>query len=213
MHLVKNRIHDIQKPVRVYRNGKRQKNIYLAGTLKARFIKEVRFWLRVIIIATAIYGIASAYNWVNAPLSAKADSYAEKTTQAQIDTLKAKIESLKWEVVDTINTCEKHIYDEDDGLITFDPLVSNPAKTAKKNVPSIGTLQWKQSTIQGYMKSIHGKDITMKEAALIALDDKQARQLAYDVIFTTDKGYRNWLNCSTKHNIADKVELIKQLEK
>ena len=66
-------------------------------------------------------------------------------------------------------------------------------------------------TIIHYYKTLYSKDITKKEAVLIALDNEKAEQLASDIIFETEKGYRNWLNCSNKHGLAERVKFIKGL--
>lgn len=203
---------DITKPVRVYYNGKRTANVYLSGNWITRSFavvkREVKYFSKVALIVTAVYGVVMGYNWYKAPAVAEAKAQTIAT-----DTLKTKVEAMKWEVVDTIETCEKGQYGENDGIILYDPLISNPKSTAKKNVPSIGVMMWKQSTIVGYVKSLRNVTINMKEAALIALDRSEARQLAYEVIFKTDNGYKNWLNCSNKHSIGTKVAIIKQLEK
>jgi len=126
------------------------------------------------------------------------------------DTLAGKIEGLKNEVVDTIRHCESRNIGEDKALITFDPDPRQP----NKNIPSIGEFQYKALTVQSYYKALYGEEISLKQATLIALDTEKATKLTKDIIFKdTGKGHNNWFNCSKKHNIASKVEIIKSLEK
>lgn len=117
------------------------------------------------------------------------------------DSLEVKITQLKSELVKDLQKCESAGYNENDGILIFD---SN-----KK--ASIGTLQFQKDTIIHYYKTLYSKDITKKEAVLIALDNEKAEQLASDIIFETEKGYRNWLNCSNKHGLAERVKFIKGL--
>lgn len=145
-------------------------------------------------------------------------THPSKTAYAYVDRdnsdliLGSKIESLKNSVVEGIRSCEKAGYKEADGLIVYDPLVSNPKSTAKKNVPSIGTLQFKQTTVQHYYKILYNKDITLKEAALIALDDAKSGDLAKDIMFKTGAKANDWVNCAAKTDANAQIALIKKLQ-
>lgn len=126
-----------------------------------------------------------------------------------LDNLTEKINQLKGSLVNDIRQCESNGYNEDDGLITFDP-----HKTNKSIAPaSIGLYQWKVASIKYYYKTLYNKDITNKNAVLIALDEQKSNELTSDVIFKTDKGLDNWINCSNKINAKSRLEVIKQLEK
>lgn len=135
--------------------------------------------------------------------------YVNIEKQVLVDNLSVKINELKGSLVSDIQKCESAGYNEDYGLIVFDGHKTN------KNVeiPSIGTYQFKKSTVVYYYDTLYQKDITGKEAILIALDDQKAGQLASDIIFKTDNGLSNWLNCSNKINGKGRLEIIRQLEK
>lgn len=47
----------------------------------------------------------------------------------------------------------------------------------------------------------------------IALDAAQVRALASEVIFETDKGLSNWLNCANKLQLSPEAALIEKLDK
>lgn len=135
--------------------------------------------------------------------------YRDIEREVIVDNLSEKINELKGSLVSDIQKCESAGYNEDYGLIVFDGHKTN------KNVeiPSIGTYQFKKSTVIYYYDTLYQKDITGKEAILIALDDQKAGQLASDIIFKTDNGLSNWLTCSNKINGKGRLEIIRQLEK
>lgn len=155
-------------------------------------------WL--VLIGLAIYGGSKIGDKIE---------YVNIEKQVLVDNLSVKINELKGSLVSDIQKCESAGYNEDYGLITFDGHKTN------KNVeiPSIGTYQFKKATIIYYYDTLYQKDITGKEAVLIALDDNKAGQLASDIIFKTDNGLSNWLNCSNKINGKGRLEIIRQLEK
>ena len=119
-----------------------------------------------------------------------------------VDNLPIKIQQFKNELLDTLKTCESNGYNEDDALIVYD---------SNKQF-SLGVAQFQIKTVQHYFKTLYAKEITRKEAVLIALDEKQSIQLASDIIFKTPNGLSNWLNCSKKHNLTKDLEIIKKLE-
>jgi len=111
-----------------------------------------------------------------------------------VDTTKRKVEKQKWEVVDRIEKCESKGYSEDDAIIIWDDNVHGTLKPMDKY--SIGTFQFKKSTIIYYYKRLYGQKITPKQAVLVALDGQKARQLAYDILYQTKYGWKNWWNCA-----------------
>lgn len=117
------------------------------------------------------------------------------------DSLDKRIEELKNETLDTLEKCESSGHKESDGIIIFDT----------NSRASIGTFQFQKATVQHYYKTLYGQTISAKEAVLIALDAEKARKLAGDIIFTTDKGLTNWINCTAKYNLTSKVKFIKEL--
>lgn len=199
------------KKTRVYHNGKRLKDFYTGYTWFQIFVYKLKIFMRV----ASLLGFAVAIVWIgyNIYTNPQPPIYKAQADEMVVEKFQNNISEMKDEVVNTIYDCERSGKVEEDGLITFDPLVSNPKKTAPKNIASLGTLQLKQTTVIGYYKSLYGKDITMKEAALIALDDEKAKALTRDIIFQTEGGWANWENCGIKHGIKAKVGIIKQLEK
>jgi len=172
-----------------------------------KFMKRVMIWL--VIINLGAWALIGAYTigGQNNPMII----HAEKEIDMSDIMFGRKVENLKDDVITRLQACERGQYNESDGLIKYDPLVSDPSKTSLKNVPSIGTLQFKQTTVQGYYKSLYGKDITLKEAAIIALDDAKAKELAKDIIFNTKGGWTNWRNCSNRLELVKDIEIIKKI--
>jgi hypothetical protein len=128
-----------------------------------------------------------------------------------VDTMPQKIEALKDEVVKDLESCESAGHTEDDAIVILD---NNKAGTLKrKDIPSFGVLQFKVSTVQHYKKLIDGEVLTNKQAVLLALEAAEARELAKSIIFETDGGIQNWVNCSNKHGLVDKVRIIKAIIK
>lgn len=126
-----------------------------------------------------------------------------------IDRTPEKIAALKASVIDRLLQCESAGHAEDDAIILYD---NNKAGTLKgKNVFSLGQLQFKVPTVQHYEKQRSGKQLTQKEAVLLALDTEKARDLADWIIFETEGGWKNWLNCMEKHGLGGEVEIIKKL--
>lgn len=124
-----------------------------------------------------------------------------------LDNLTAKVNELKGTLVSEIKKCESAGASEDNGLITFDP-----SKTNKSVEPaSIGSYQWKVKSIQYYYQKLYNRQIGGKEAILIALDSEKAGELTSRVIFETENGLSNWLNCSRKNGSAQKLAIINSL--
>lgn len=146
--------------------------------------------------------------WVGGKLN-KEVVYKQVKEQVVLDNLKGKINELKGQLVGEIKSCESAGFDESYGLITYDPHKTN------KNVQiaSIGSYQFKKSTVQYYYKTLYNQEITGKEAVLIALDDEKAGELATKIIFDTDDGLSNWINCAKKNNSRTKLEVINSLMK
>ena len=120
-----------------------------------------------------------------------------------VDSMPAKIEKLKDEVIDKLISCESQGYKESDAPIIYD--------TNKKM--SIGLAQFQIATVIYYEKVLYNRQISAKEAVLIALDEQETRELAKDIIFKTKSGViKDWYNCSIKYKLQDKVNLIKEIE-
>ena len=120
----------------------------------------------------------------------------------EVDNLGPKVAELKNALLDNLEKCESSGFSESDAPIIFDT----------NNKASIGTFQFQKSTVIHYYKTLYGKTITPKEATLIALDSTKARELASEIIFTTEKGVSNWLNCANKLNLSSEIKFIKKLK-
>jgi hypothetical protein len=118
-----------------------------------------------------------------------------------VDLTPEKIEELKDDVIARLAKCESAGHKEDDGIIIFD----------SNNQASIGQLQWQIKSVQHYEKVLHDRSITRKEAVLLALDTERASALAEEVVFETEKGLSNWLNCANMLGLAAEVKVIKRL--
>lgn len=169
--------------------------------VKAFFVKLAK---RLIVISLIISALYAFYGYAVSNSSSMIKIQVEEK-KVLIDNLTPKINTLKDEVLDTLRNCESQGATEDTGLIVFD----------SNKVASIGLYQFQKATVQAYYKALYNKDITGKEAIEIALDSKQARALASDIIFSTtlkkDKGINNWYNCNKKHNLQAKVDFINKL--
>ena len=129
--------------------------------------------------------------------------FADKLVDTSETMFETKIENLKHEVLNQLSKCESAGYKEDDGLIVFD-------SNAKA---SIGNFQWQVASVIHYMKVLKGKDVTRKEAILIALDKDSAGELAKMVMFETkNMAGKDWYNCNNKYNLDEQIKLIKKLE-
>jgi hypothetical protein len=126
-----------------------------------------------------------------------------KKTQKEENVLQNKIAEMKSDALASLRNCEANGYKVDDAPIILD----------SNRKMSIGLYMFQTATIQFYYKTLYNKDITTKQAVLIALDENSSTQLASDILFTTTKSSKNWFNCSKKLKLQNKVDLIKQLEK
>lgn len=157
-----------------------------------RFVKKLAFWS---VIALLIYG---AFQF---GISSSETTYARETIE--VDNLGKKVEQIKNEALDALMHCESAGYSEEDGIVIFD----------SNSKASYGQYQWQKASVQHYYKTLYNQEITPKQAVLIALETEKARKLAYDVIFTTEKGWSNWYNCANKTKLQETLALISKLEK
>ena len=188
--------------MKVMWNGKRLKDVYVGATkwqvFKYRvgqFVRQVVKCIIVLLFILAGLFIGSQYMPREVYVSQTVDSSKEMFTQ--------KIEDLKNDVVLKLAACESAGYTEDQAIIIMDT----------NNRLSFGQLQFQTRTIIHYYKVLYGKDITPKQAVLIALDTPKASELARDIIFKTkNKVTGDWYNCGKKHNLDAQVDIIKNLE-
>lgn len=189
--------------MKIYYNGRRvRENNGRFSSFKKKVGNFIRKTFILSLVALSFYGVFKAGQYI----TPKELIYQKVEAEVQ-DTLKEKIDVLKNEVLDTLQACESTGYTADSGLVKFDPHPTNK----KVQEASIGLYQFKVSTIQYHYKNLYNKDLTGKEAVLLALDENQSRELAKRVIFETDKGANEWYNCSKKHNLKAKVDIIKEL--
>lgn len=190
------------KAIKLFQNGKYLRDVYPFATrfevIKYRvqkFTRKVFQWFTLSGIVAVIILVSFIAGQYSTPVS-----YVKAET---VDSLPSKILKLKASVVADLKGCESAGYKEQDGLIILDT----------NNKMSIGQLQFQIDTVQYYSKTLYKKPITRKEAVMIALNTVEAEKLATEVIFNTDKGLSNWINCANRLGLKEKVNIIKQLEK
>ncbi|MDZ4228267.1 MAG: hypothetical protein U1E54_03400 [Candidatus Levybacteria bacterium] len=137
------------------------------------------------------------------------DKFIEKTDTKIIekDNLTPKIEELKKAVVYKLTEqCEYQGWTSE----------SKPYKIEDNKKGGLqvvfGRWQFVPSTIIHYYNVLYGKKITEMEAVMIALDEKQAYKLTYDIIWKIKGGIWEWENCANKLNLKERIEFIKELE-
>ncbi len=194
------------KKIKVFFHGERLRDIYPHATRWQVFKWKLRKFVRkLVLVSTAVsivYGafIAGSSYFPKTVYQAA----AEKIVTIENDSLGKKVEELKNEVIADLKNCENAQFGEDDGIIIFD----------SNNKASIGEFQFQKATVIHYFKRLYGKDITGKEAVLIAIDTEKASQLAKDIIFKTENGVgKDWVICSKNYGLQEKVDMIKSLLK
>lgn len=140
-----------------------------------------------------------------------------KTIDTSADMFASKIDSLEKSVVEAVRACESIGLKESDGLVTFDPTDEQFNSMTKTTITdngemSYGTLQFKKKTVQYYYKTLYKKDITGKEAILIALDDQKSGQLAQDIMFKSSNLANDWKNCANRLSLTDQIKAIKKIK-
>lgn len=125
--------------------------------------------------------------------------YEEQLQQREGD-MKEIVAQLQKEVIARLQRDESGDVDTSGGIVFYanDPRSDLQGSCAriggKRNIEcdSWGVMQFKLTTVMHYYDVLYGKQITEKEALLIALDDDQARALASDIIFKVEGGVWNW---------------------
>lgn len=125
-----------------------------------------------------------------------------KAEAAELPPTPDTIEKMKGDVLDTLAKCESGGKKSEEGIDTIDT----------NNKVSYGRYQFQKATVQYYHKRLYAKEISGKDAILLALDDERARELAGAVIFGTENGLDNWINCTAWHDLDTLVTLIKKYE-
>jgi hypothetical protein len=163
-------------------------------------LKVYHIVLIVLVLVSGAYFIGNKFN--------KEIVYRQVEKEVILDNLTSKVNQLKGELVSTLKQCESGGAKESDGLVTFDPHPTNK----KVQIASFGQFQFKKSTVIFYYKELYNKDITGLEAINIALSEQKASQLATDIIFK-EQALNNWYNCTKKHNLQSRLDVINTLTK
>jgi len=173
------------------------------STFKGNQYVRVSNWKRltiaIIFLAGGILG-TKAWFMVNPTVKVKEVPVTVDTSSEMFQT---KISQLKSDIADKLMACESAGLTEDTGIIVFDT----------NNKASVGQFQFQKATVIHYYKLLYGKDITGKEAVMIALETKIAKQLAIDIMFKTpNKAGKDWVNCTNRYNLDAQIDLVKKLE-
>lgn len=121
--------------------------------------------------------------------------------EAQTQNYERMIKANQDEVLETLQKCETGTVKEPNGAIILD--------TNKRM--SIGRFMFQRRTVKYFYKKIYGEEINNAEAIAIAIDEEKVTELARKILFEEKDGYKHWLNCAKKHNLKDKIEIIKNL--
>jgi len=158
-------------------------------------VKRIANWIVIVVVLLlAGYGF-----WV---LQGQKTQY----NQVEIDTSVEKLEVIKERIVEELSTdCEVKGVPEgsQNGITVMD----------SNSYYSRGKWQFQTLTIQHYYEVLYNQTLTIDEAVLIAHTENKARSLAYDIIWTEVGGIWNWKNCADKLGLAQKIEIVRELEK
>jgi hypothetical protein len=130
---------------------------------------------------------------------------AQQTEESKIE---QKLEEVKEAILYDLHMCETPEWVEDkDGAIIFD----------SNEEASIGRFQFQRETVKFYIGLRDGREITNAQAIAIAIDEQKATKLAswilFDREYNGEAGYTSdWVNCSKKHDLERRVELVRELE-
>lgn len=188
------------KMLKVMYNGEYLCNVYPHATrfqvFKYRLAIIMRKTLIVSFILGSIYGAFKVGRVTTSPVFVQAEDRSTVMYQEKIDTLKNAVMS-------KLSQCESAGHKESDGIIIFDT----------NNKASIGQFQWQVESVQHYYKLMTGKDISRKDAVILALNEVEARKLAKYVAFeTNNKIGKDWVNCEKKYGLDAQVDIIKSME-
>lgn len=190
------------KSIKVFYNGKRLRDIYPHATRWEVIKWKAKRLIRKIFITSTVLAILYLSITVGGSMFPNT-VYSVQEKQIVVDSLGQKIEEIKQTALDELEKCESAGHSEDDGIIIFD----------SNDKASIGQYQFQKATVAHYYQVLYGEKITGKQSVEIALDKTKARKLAYDIIFKTENGLKNWINCSNKIELRNTLEIIKTLEK
>jgi excinuclease UvrABC helicase subunit UvrB len=127
-----------------------------------------------------------------------------QTFAAKETTLKEKIDELQNDLMERLAACESGDTLEPDAAIILDT----------NNKMSIGKYMWQVASVQHYVKLFYGREVSRKDATLIALNSHpeiSVDELTKKVIFEDDKNLENWHNCSKAKGLYTELEFINRL--
>lgn len=191
-----------QKLVKVSVNGRKQSPIDLHRTKLGKFIFLCKYYTKKTIKWLCILGIITLAIYIY--LSGHIKYQAPETQTVFIDNLSIKVNDLKNKLIADLKE------GENGDIVTYDP--PKGKYLCKEDFASFGKYQFKVCTVKGYYKKLYNKDITKKEAVLIALDDIKAEELARDIIFKEKGGINNWYNTANKYNLREQLSIINALQ-
>ena len=158
------------------------------------------------IIAATVYVTSYLYN----PEPIHFTQIIQRAEAAKEKTLKERSDELKQEVIDTLTECESNGMtdpEKAESLIKFDP----DARRLGEN-ESLGAIQWKPATLQGFWKELKKEELSRKEAIAIALDYEKSRTFAREAIFGITGAIFHWKNCEKKEDLATHIKFIRHLD-
>lgn len=164
-----------------------------------KFFKRAVIWAASVAVVSSIIAFSVSTSKVTANVS------------EVIDLTPQKVAELKRDLVQRLSQCENP--KQNAGLITYD----NNAKGSLtgQNLPSIGLLQFKISTVKSAYQTFNGSTLTDAEAVTLAMDKEKIFTLAEQIIFSgkDTKGIAHWYNCSNRLGLEVEVKFLKKLLK
>lgn len=181
-------------------------------SMKAYIVRKYNafiYWLKVWLIRSAIVSLLG-WTFMGGYMLNEIDGNREVVAYA--DTILLPVIELKGKTLEQLKDEVIHdLASKENGDGTELPVYlddNSKGSLPRKDKVSIGCMSYKISTIQRHYKAIHGKDINNLEAALLALDCPQAKELAKQAIFT--KGaISEWMGATEKMKL--KVQIIREM--
>lgn len=167
---------------------------------------KVKMILKKVGIATALVAVTLGIGYIVVTQSNVLKYEVEVEKIKEVDTSIEKIETIKKQLVEDLAlNCEVKGVPEGsrNGMTVMD---SNSAY-------SRGMWQFQTRTVQHYYEILYNKTLSDDEAILVAHTEDKARALAYDIIWKEVGGIWNWKNCADKLGLAQKIEIVRELEK
>ena len=167
---------------------------------RGRF-RKVRTWLARFLVVFVVVGFGyaiTADRWV----TTQHDISSISPIVHAGETMEAKVERLKEDILDTLALCESGGRSEEDGIVVLDT----------NNVGSYGAYQFQRKTVMHYVKLMTGNEVNGRDAIILAMTPDKARELASWIIFETASGVeKDWYNCSKRNDLQVEVNIIKKL--